>query len=385
MKDSSYIELSRSALKKNINYLKRRIGKDSVFVSVIKGNAYGHGIEEFLTLAEECGADHFMISEASEAEDALNVKRPGSDLTIMNHLDNEDIRWAIDNDISFFVFEPDRLEHAVRTAQKAGNKAKIHIEFETGFHRTGFTMNELGPMCDLISRNLEHIELEGFLTHYAGAESIANYVRINEQKEQFNKMCMFFESRGIKAKYKHTACSAAALTYPDTIMDMARIGIAQYGFWPSKETRMYNLLSEDNKFTKDPLHRVLSWKTKVLTVKNVTAGQFIGYGNSYMATKNEKIAVIPIGYAHGYSRSLSNLGNVLIRKHKVPVVGMVNMNMIIVNVTNVPGVTKGDEVVLIGKQGKQQITVASFADLSRYVNYELLTRLPDNIPRFIVK
>ncbi|MBD3284905.1 alanine racemase, partial [candidate division WOR-3 bacterium] len=249
----------------------------------------------------------------------------------------------------------------------------------------GFEADELEDVSQAVLNNPDQLRVEGFCTHYAGAESVANYVRIMKQYNTFNDRVEWFEKHNINPRYKHTACSAAALTYPHTIMDMARIGIAQYGFWPSKEIRMYNLLSDDTTFTKDPLKRVLSWKSRVMSIKPVSRGKFIGYGTSYMAPRDMKIAVIPVGYFHGFSRGLSNLGHVLINNRKCPVIGMVNMNMFMVDVNHTPGVEKGDEVVLVGKQGKHEISVASFAELSSYVNYELLTRLPPEIPRVIVE
>ncbi len=382
---TSVIELKKSALKQNLSYIRKRIGKGTQLVSVVKGNAYGHGIETFVPLAEECGADYFAVSDAWEAERVNAVKKPSSRLMIMSMIDNEDLAWAIENAISFFVFDFERLEETVKSAKKTNKKANIHLEFETGFHRNGFEEDDLEKLADFILRNQEHIIVEGVCTHYAGAESITNFVRVNNQKDLFHKMSAFFENKGISPDFYHTASSAATLTYPDTIMDMVRVGIAMYGFWPSYETRMYNLLSDDNKFTKDPLRRVIRWKSQIMNIKQVKAGEFVGYGTSYMSHKNEKLAIIPVGYAHGFSRSLSNLGHVLIRNRKAPVVGTVNMNMVTVDVTNIPYVRKGDEVVFIGKQGKHYITVASFSEMSNYVNYELLTRLPENLPRVIVK
>ncbi|MEF3694420.1 MAG: alanine racemase C-terminal domain-containing protein, partial [Candidatus Cloacimonadota bacterium] len=171
---------------------------------------------------------------------------------------------------------------------------------------------------------------------------------------------------------------------PNTTMDMVRFGIAQYGIWPSMETKMHNLLSEDSRFLRDPLKPVLSWKTRVMSVKSVLPGNFVNYGNAYLATGKMRLATIPVGYHHGYSRSLSNTGHVLIKGRKADVVGMVNMNMFIVDVTRVPNVQVGDEVVLIGKQGDLSISVASFSELTKMVNYELLARLPYQIPRQIV-
>jgi alanine racemase len=383
VKSTSYIELDRAALRRNVKYLQKRIGS-ARFCSVVKGDAYGHGIEEFLPLVEECGVDFFAVADAFEAEKALEVKRPGSHVMIMAMLDDHHLEWAVENDISFYVFDMDRLRGAVRAARKVGRPARVHLEVETGLNRTGFEECELEEVAALIGRNPDAVRVDGLCTHYAGAENVANYRRIIEQFGLFKKRVKWFTERGIQPVYRHTACSAAALTYPQTVMDMVRFGIAQYGFWPSKETRMYNLLSDDTTFTVDPLHQVLSWKSRVMAVKPVGRGKFVGYGTSFLTTNDMRLAVIPVGYFHGFSRSLSNLGHVLIGGYKCRVVGMVNMNMFMVNVTHVPGAKRGDEVVLIGKQGHQHISVASFSEMSSYVNYELLTHLPSDIPRLVV-
>ena len=381
---SSYIELSKAALKQNIKYLKQRIG-NARFVSVIKGNAYGHGIKQFLPLAEKCGIDFFAVTDAQEALLASEVKDKKSHIVIMNMIDNEVLGWAIDNGISFFVFNFDRLENTIKIAKKSKIKARIHLELETGFNRSGFSEDEIDKVSGLINRNRDHLILDGICTHYAGAESIANYHRIMQQKERFHKSGEILKSKNISPVYYHSACSAAALTYKETIMDMVRFGIAQYGFWPSNETRMYNMLSDEAHFRKDPLKRILSWKSKVVSVKVIEAGEFIGYGNNFLAPSRMRTAIVPVGYHHGFSRSLSNQGHVLIGKRKAPVIGMVNMNMIIVDISKIPRVAIGNEVVLIGRQGNKEITVSSFSDLANYVNYEMLVSLSADIPRVVGK
>lgn len=381
----SSIELSKSCLKNNIDYLQKRIGKKVKFVSVVKGNAYGHGIEKYIPTAEDCGVDYFAVFDACEAEMVFNVKKPKSKLMIMGMIANEDLSWAIENDISFFVFENSRLKQAIKDAEKIGKPAKIHIEVETGLHRSGFERDALKKAVKLINQNKKHLFIDGVCTHYAGAESIANYVRVQKQLERFNEIKKWLEQRGIVPKYYHTACSAAALVYPETRMDLVRIGIAQYGFWPSEEVRMHALLSKDEDFKERPLRRILRWKSRIMSVETVEPGEFISYGNFYQATKKTKIATVPVGYSHGYRRSLSNLGYVLVKGKKAPVIGMVNMSVMIINVTGIPMAKKGDHVVLIGKQGKHEITVASFSELSNLVNYELLTRLPESIPRVVRK
>jgi len=375
MKSSSIIELKKSCLEKNIEYLQKRIGKTVKFVSVIKGNAYGHGIKEFLPMAEECGIDYFAVFDSCEAEIAFNVKKPKTKIMIMGMIDDRDIKGAIKNDISFFVFENTRLKQAINDAKKLKKKAKIHIEVETGLHRSGYGTAELKKAVKLINQNKKYLFIDGVCTHFAGAESISNYVRIQNQLKRFNEIKKWLEEKDIVPKYYHTACSSAALIYPETRMDLVRIGISQYGFWPSEEVRMHALLSKDKNFGARPLKRVLKWKSQIMSIETVEPGEFISYGNFFQATKKTKIATVPVGYSHGYRRSLSNLGYVLVKGKKAPIIGMVNMSVMIINVTSIPLVKKDDTVVLIGKQGKYEITVASFSELSNLVNYELLTRL----------
>ena len=166
-------------------------------------------------------------------------------------------------------------------------------------------------------------------------------------------------------------------------MDMVRIGIAGYGFWPTTET-FFAKLNSLPKANKNPLKRLLTWKSSVMSLKTVEKGEFVGYGNSYLALTKMKLAIIPVGYGQGYSRTLSNQGQVLIRGQFAKVAGTVTMNSITVDVSKIKGVELGDEVVLIGNQGSKEITVASFSESSQQVNYELLTRLPKDIPRKII-
>lgn len=384
MLQTSWIELNRSALHKNIRYLKKRIGDKVTFASVIKGNAYGHGIEQFVPLAEESGVNVFAVYDAYEAFRALHVKNASTHLIIIGMVDDDQLDWVIEQDIAFYIFTKERLEATINQAKLSKKKARIHIELETGMHRTGIEEDELDDIITLIKKNSRHLFIEGVCTHYAGAESITNYHRAHGQYVQFERLCKLLKKAGIIPRYYHSASSAAALIYPHTIFDMARFGIAQYGMWPSMETKMNNLLSEAAKFTKDPLKPVLSWKTHVMSTKTVARGNFVNYGTSFLTTKNMKLATIPVGYFHGYSRSLSNSGQVLINGRKADIVGMVNMNMFMVNVTAIPKVKIGDEVVLIGKQGDFNISVASFAELTKMVNYEFLARLPYQIPRIVV-
>jgi alanine racemase len=385
MFSSSCIELSRSALRKNIRFVRKQVGAEVRFSSVVKGNAYGHGIEVFVPLAEECGIRHFSVANADEALRVHRSTTENSDIMIMGCADGEALEWAVTKQISFYVFDFRRLEEALSIARRCGIPARIHLEFETGMNRTGLERECLDRIVETIMDNTDSLIVEGVCTHYAGAESIANYKRIQDQIAAFTLSWEFVRERGLNARLLHTAASAAALAYPETRMDMVRIGIAQYGYWPSKEIEMHYIArSGPTRRYVDPLKRVLRWKSRVISVKSVKQGEFIGYGTSYLSTRPQRIAVVPVGYFHGFRRSLSNLGRALIRGRQVGIVGYVNMSMLIINVTDVPGVEIGDEVVLIGKQNKSQITVSSFSDMSNMLNYEVLVRLPSEIPRVVV-
>lgn len=379
---TSSIELSQSALKSNIKFLKKMFGKNVRFSSVVKGNAYGHGIEVFVPLAEECGINHFSTFSAAEAARVLKSIRKKSDIMIMGMIDTHELKWAIENKIQFWVFDFERLESAINTAKKLKKKAKIHIEVETGFNRTGFVEKDLNKLLDTLTTNRSNISFEGLCTHYAGAESIANHFRVQNQRKKFNKLYKKFVTSGLKPKLRHTACSAAAITYPETRMDLVRIGISQYGFWPSRETLISYINSQKDK--SDPLERVLSWKSKLMSVKNVKTGEFVGYGTSFLAQRDTKIGIVPVGYSVGFSRAMSNHGRALINGHRVAVIGIVNMNHLIMDVTDVRGVKTGDEVVLIGEQHDLCISVSSFSELSHQLNYESLCRLAERIPRKVI-
>lgn len=379
---TSIIEIDAMALAHNFRFLRQMCGSKPVISSVVKGNAYGHGIETFVPVAEACGQDHFSVYSADEAYRVLKACQNKASILIMGNLDADQIEWAIENDIEFFVFELDRLQQAINISRKVGRKALIHIEAETGMNRTGFNRQELIEVAALLQNSPDALTFKGLCTHFAGAESIANFVRIRNQRIEYRRILKWFKQQGLKPEERHTCCSAAAVRYPDMHLDMVRIGILQYGYWPSQEVYIDYLSGKP--FNAQPLlHRLITWKSRVMSVKEVKTGEFIGYGTSYLASNDMTIAIIPVGYCHGFSRSLSNQGRVLIHGKRACVVGIVNMNCLAVDVTDMENVQTGDEVVLIGNQGDQEITVASFGELSNQMNYELLTRLPLDIPRRI--
>lgn len=389
---SSRIELSTSSLEANVRFVRSIIGDNCKLSFVIKSNAYGHGIEQMIPMAEQAGIRHFSVFSANEAKAALAVKGKDSRILIMGYIADEKLLWAMENGISFYIACIERLKATAEATRKTDTKARVHIELETGLHRTGLVKPDLARAAEVLKKADGRIMVEGTATHYAGAESIANYYRIQKQIERYKELCEHMEFLGINPGVRHTACSAAALTYPETIMDMVRIGIALYGFWPSNETKMNYLMNysvdEDGvELSKapSPLKRVMSWKTEVMSLHSVDPAKFIGYGNSCMTTARSRFAAVPIGYSHGFSRDLSNCGYVLIRGKRAAVSGMVNMNMMIVDVTEIQDVQRGDEVVIIGQQEDSEITVSSFSTLSQYLNYEVLVQIPSDIPRVQVE
>lgn len=380
MHHTSNLEISASAYKQNIEFIRSRIGIKPTISAVVKGNAYGHGIAQLVPIAEQAGISHFSTFSSDEAWEVLESSTQKNDIMIMGMLQAEEIPNLIQQGIQFFVFDFERLEKAIEASKSIKNKAKIHVEIETGFRRTGFEWKDREKLLKLLQDNHSHLELKGLCTHFAGAESAQNHSRIIGQIEHFERFRKFFSENTLKFERLHTACSAATLLFPETHMDLVRVGIAGYGFWPTQETfeLMKNQLPPENR---NPLKRLLTWKTEIMSLKKVKAHDFVGYGKSFQASEDMTLAIIPVGYAHGYNRNLSNNGKVLISGQFCPVIGTVNMNAVAVDVSHLINPKAGNEVVLIGNQGENEITIASFAETSDLINYEMLTRLPSQIPR----
>lgn len=382
MLHTSCLEISTSAYFQNIEFIRSRIGTGPTISSVVKGNAYGHGIAQMVPIAEKAGIHHFSTFSSDEAWEVLESSSQKNEIMIMGMLHPEEIPDLIRNGIQFYAFDFERLEHAIETAKTLGQKAQIHVEVETGFHRTGFEWADRKKLLEILQNNESALELKGLCTHYAGAESAQNHIRIRSQIGRFKEFHQFFTENQIQFERLHTACSAATLLFPETHMDLVRVGITGYGFWPTRET--FHLLKDQLPLeNRNPLKRLLTWKTQIMSLKKVESGEFVGYGKSFQASQDMTLAILPVGYSHGYGRNLSNNGKVLISGQYCPVIGTVNMNAVAVDVSHLAKTSPGDEVILIGYQGENEITVASFAETSDLINYEMLTRLPAQIPRKI--
>lgn len=382
MHPSTYIEISKSAFKQNYDFIQSILLPNVKFSSVIKGNAYGHGIEVIVPVLEEIGVKHFSVFNGDEAFRVKQVCSPDTEIMVMGMLTEDQLEWVIEKEIEFYIFDIHRLEKTIRICKELNKNAKVHFEIETGMNRTGLSKDDLNIAVEVLKNNEKYLELYGLCTHLAGAESIANYYRIKNQLINYKKMLKQLKAMDIEPKYRHVSCSAGTIRFPETQFDMVRVGIMQYGFFPTNEV-MINYLTQ-HKEVDDPLRRGLTWKSQVMSVKEVATGEFIGYGTAYFASKDMEIATIPIGYGYGFARALTNQGKVLIHGEYAQVVGIVNMNIISVDITDIEDVQVGDSVTIIGRDGDKDITVSSFSDISNQVNYELLTRLPNDIPRVVV-
>lgn len=378
---STYLQISRSAYANNIDQLRKLLG-GSTLCAVVKGNAYGHGIEQIVPLALENGVRDFAVFSADEAWRVKDLLPGDARLMIMGMVPDEALEWAIREGVSFYVFNADRLQKALDVARAQNSQARIHIEVETGMNRTGMDRKEFKRALVMLESHPEHLHYSGLCTHFAGAESVANYYRIQKQIRRYKDFVAFSRKADMHPETLHAACSAAVIRYPATRLDLVRTGIMQYGFFPSPE-----IFIDYTKRTGDfqnPFKRVIRWASRIMDLKKVAKGDYIGYGAGFQSNSDMCVASIPVGYAHGYSRSLSNQGSVLIRGQRHSVIGIVNMNMLLCDVSKLEQPRIGEETVIIGRQGEAEISVASFCEMSNQVDYELLTRLNAHIPRVIV-
>ncbi len=383
MSDSSIISIDEKSLQNNVAFLKKKMGKKVLISAVVKANAYGHGIEQIVPLFEKHGINHYSVFSYSEAIRVYHSLSESQTIMIMGWISDENMADILEKGIEFFIFNIERLEIALKWAKKLNLKANIHIEAETGMNRSGINTDVLNTVISIIKENEQYINVVGFCSHLAGAESISNHPRIQKQLKKYQKMLTVLEANNINPDYRHVANSAASIIYPKARMDLVRIGIMLYGFWSSIEVFIQYINNKPDKT--DPLKRILSWESQIMSIKEVKCGEFVSYGISYLAQTDILTALIPIGYASGYSRSLSNKGRVLIQGQRCSVIGVVNMNMIIADISNVPLAKVGDEVIIIGKQDNLEIKVSAFSDISDQLNYEVLAHLSEFIKRKIIK
>lgn len=370
----AWAEISLDNIAHNIREIRRITGKSAEIMGVVKADAYGHGVMEVAKTLLENGASRFAVSMLDEA---IQLRRAGIEvpILILGYTDPRRANEIIENDVTQSVFSHDLAQALSDEAVRQGKKVKIHIKIDTGMSRIGFLpgYNAVKNVVE-ISR-LPNIIIEGLFTHFATADE-KNREYTNTQFERFMSICCELQRIGIHIPVKHCANSAAIIEYPEMHLDMVRPGIILYGMYPS----------DDVNKAKIDLKPAMTLKANVIMVKEVEKNTSISYGRIFTTGRTSKIATIPIGYADGFNRMLSNKGKVLINGEFAPVVGRVCMDQCMVDITDIgSSVEVGDEVVLIGAQGQNNITAEDVAQTIGMINYELACIVGKRIPRAFVK
>lgn len=371
MKNLSWLEISKSALTENIKNFRKMVGEKVLLCPCVKGNAYGHGLVLCAKTFLEAGADWLAVNALYEARELRDngVKAP---ICILGYVELEDLEEAVNLECRLIAYNKEMIEKL----GTIGRPVKIHIKVETGNNRQGVLLKELLDFVAVVKK-FTNIEIEGLSTHFANIEDTTDHSYAELQLARFNDAIKKLESVGLEVPIKHCANSAATILFPKTHFQMVRIGIASYGLWPSSETYLAYTKEVSRKFKIAP---ALTWKTKIAQIKTIPSGEFISYGCTYKTGHETRLAILPVGYYDGYDRCVKD-AYVLIHGKRAPVRGRVCMNIIMVEVTDIPEACLEDEVVLIGHSGAEEITVDVFAGWAGTINYEITTRINERIPR----
>ncbi len=379
---TTWVEISRSAYYQNIQAFRRLIRPTVELAAVVKANAYGHGWHLIAHLAKESGVDSFAVHSLEEAM-ALREAGFQENILIMSQPLRAYLEEVVRGRFRQVVYDVDFTRALSDAGMRHQQTVPIHLKIETGTNRQGIAIEELPEFLQTL-RSLPGLVVEGVYTHFANIEDTTDPSFAMAQLQRFQQAVDLIHQHGFQPTKLHTACSAAILLFPQTHFNMVRLGISQYGLWPSRETFIsFNHQHRDN--GRHLLRPVLSWKTRVVQIKTVPAGQCIGYGCTFQVSRSSRIAVLPVGYADGYDRRLSNQSYVLIKGRRAPVRGRVCMNLTMVDVTDIPGVQVEDEVVLLGTQGNESISAEQLASFIGTIPYEVVTRINWSLPRILVK
>jgi alanine racemase len=373
---NSWIEISSGALARNVAVFRELVGAERRLVAVVKADAYGHGMVEVAREALAAGADWLGVFRADEGL-ALRTANIVAPVLVLGPTPLALIPRAVQAGLRLTVASLEGLGEiaGVGTARRA----RLHLKLETGTNRQGLLAAELPAVARLLAES--GLAVEGAYTHYADIEDTTDHDFAERQLRRFNDLLARLAELGVEVELPHTACTAAAILFPDTHFELVRVGIGLYGLWPSKETQVSAQALGRNQLGLEP---VMTWKTRVAQIKEVPPGGFVGYGRTFRATRETRLAVLPVGYADGYDRGLSNVAHVLVRGVRAPLLGRVCMNLSMVDVTDVADVAAGDEVVLLGRQGDERISAEDLARLAGTINYEVVTRAAPGAPRVLV-
>ncbi len=390
MNQLKWVEIDKKNIAYNLKNIKSLLRMRTRLMVVVKANAYGHGLVEFAQEAVKNGADYLGVNSIEEALELrkANIIKP---VLVLGYTPPEAIEQAALKNIEITVTDP---QHAVDIVQaKFTSKIKVHLKVETGVNRLGTKKNNILNVYKELSR-VKKTDIIGLYSHLASVEeNDLSYTA--EQFKEFGEIIDLLKKNNIDIPIKHIAASGAMFVFPESHFDMVRVGISAYGHWSSEENRKTFFDNTSPDTVRPFLKSCLSYKTKIVQIKEVTGG-FVGYGCTHRVTKATRLAVIPVGYHEGYDRGFScssrkvtttersGCGEVLIAGVRCPVVGRVCMDMTIVDVSRINPrfLHVGDEVVIIGKQGEIEITAEEIAKKIDTINYEILARIPTDIPRF---
>lgn len=348
--------------------------KDRRIMPVIKADAYGHGANFLAKLYEECGTEIFAVSNINEA---IKLRKAGitKDILILGYTPKEYIETLLEYSITQTVYSLDYAKELSKIVSKTNVLVKAHLKLDTGMNRLGF--NPEKDYSDILKAlALPGIYFEGIFTHYAVADSEDSSDKdfSLEQLDGFNNTVAKLSSDGYSFKYIHCCNSAATLLHPFDEGNLVRPGIILYGIAPADDLSL-----------KHELLPVMSIKTVVSAIKNINKGETVSYGRTFTATKDMKIATLPIGYGDGYPRKMSNCGKVLINGKFADIVGRVCMDQMMIDITDIPKVSVGTEVTVIGQSGDNSITFAEIADMVDTIPYELVCNISVRVPRVYKK
>jgi alanine racemase len=375
----TWVEISKAALENNIRQFRGIITDKTILCPCVKANAYGHGLVDTAKIFTAAGADWLSVNALYEAR-ILRSSGITCPLYILGYVPAAGTREAVALDCRIVVYNRETIEAINQVAATGAGPVRVHIKVETGSNRQGVAPDDLVAFARYI-RTFNSIEIEGISTHFANIEDTTDHSYAELQLAQFEKAAQALEEAGIRVPLRHCANSAATILFKKTHFEMARVGISGYGMWPSNETYVSYVKERSNNFKLIP---AFTWKTKIAQIKTVPAGQYIGYGCTYKTGHTTRLAVIPVGYYDGYDRGITS-GYVLVRGRRAPIRGRICMNIIMAEVTDIPGAALEDEVVLLGRSGEECITAEQFAQWAGTINYEVTTRVNDRIPRIVVE
>ena len=368
------VEVSKKALKHNLDQLKAILPLDFTPIAVIKANAYGHGMSGVAGAIK--GEVAYMAISSIEEGLELRKNEINQKLLVMGNVDCEDetlLKEALERGLELSVYNLEMLGALQAAAAETNRTARIHIKVDTGMRRFGVLETEALEFIE-VARKTPAITIQGLFSHLGTADEESGFTEVQESR--FRTLQDQLSERGISIPLHHLYNSAGSMR-ENLLGNACRIGISLYGLYPSSYCRAQMEIRHPE-FSLQP---ALTWKTRIVQVKRVPKGSLVSYGGTYRTRREETLAILPIGHFDGYDRGLSNKAEVLIQGVRCPVVGRVCMNQTVVNVSGVPEARLGDEVVLLGGAGEEQITAEELAEKIDTVVYEIVTRINPLLPR----